>query len=244
MARQVCSPWTTPDKLCCAGAGTTEDCSTGAPVPLQYSWTDEDYILAASNILFARTCFLYPGTCSATVWPCIDCGCTPHPCACCGTYSAIQLPTSFDVISIVSVTEDGVVLDPSAYRLERGNVLVRMDGNRWQRNSFGLPGSECVETVIEYTAGAEPPAELQMAAAELACELKKACNGGQCALPERVTQVARRGVSFKMADLEALLSSGSTGLPLVDHALSVHGNCGGPTFGDPVDTYRFGWGVS
>lgn len=244
MAWQVCSPWTTPDKLCCEGDGDTTDCATGDPVSLVYEWTDEDYILAASNILFARTCFLYPGVCEATVWPCIGCTCKPHPCACCGTYSAITLPTSFDVIEIVSVEEDGVALDPSAYRVERRNILVRLDGNRWQRNSFALPGSECAETTIEYTSGAEPPVELQMAAAELACELKKACNGQECALPGHVKSVTRRGVEFDLTDLTELLKTGSTGLPMVDYAIQVHGNCPAESFMDPLDTYRYGWQVT
>lgn len=245
MAWQVCSPWTTPDKLCCEGSGTTEDCS-GDSTPLVYSWTDEQYIIAASDILFARTCFMYPGVCSATVWPCIG-GCkhTPHRCACCGTYSAIQLPTDFAVdASSIVVTEDGVPLDPSAYRLERGNILVRLDGLRWQRNSFGLPGSGCVETIVEYEAGASPPIELQMATAELACELKKACNGDVCELSERVTRVARRGVEFELSDLADLLKTGATGLPMVDHAILVHGVCGRDSMMDPVDAYGLGWSVS
>lgn len=243
MARQVCSPWTTPEKLCCEGGGDTTDCA-GDSTPLVYTWTDEDYILAASNILFARTCFQYPGVCEATVWPCIGCRCRPHPCSCCGTYSAITLPTDFPVIEITSVEEDGVVLNPANYRLERHNVLVRTDGLRWQRNSFGLPDSDCVETVIEYTTGAEPPVELQMAAADLACELKKACNGQECALPDRVTGITRRGIEMDLVDLGDLLKTGATGLAMVDHAISVHGQCSHDNLADPMDIYRHGWSTS
>lgn len=242
MGMSVCSPWTTPDKLCCEGGGTSTSCD-GSSVPLVYEWTDEQYIMAASDILFARTCYLYPGVCDQVVWPCICCGCQCHPCAC-GLYSAIELPTDYDVLSITQVTENGVVLAPTAYRVERRNVLVRIDGLRWNApNSFALPDSTAVETIVEFEAGRMPPIELQMAAAELACALKKACNGDDCELPPHVTALARRGVSMDLTDLSDLLKTGTTGLPMVDHAISVHGNCGGASFHDPAHIYR-GWNVS
>lgn len=245
MAWQVCAPWTTPDKLCCEGGGSTDDCAGGS-VPLVYMWTDEEYILAASDILFAQTCFLYPGMCSATVWPCIGpCNHEPNPCACCGTYSAITLPTTFPVDpDSITVTIDGAPLDSSAYRLERGNVLVRVDGLRWQPNSFGLPNSQCAETIVSYDAGALPPIELQMAAAELACELKKACNGDDCGLTDRVTRINRRGVQMDLMDLTEMLKSGSTGLPTVDRAIAIHGNCSHDAIMDPLDMLKFGWSTS
>jgi len=241
MGMQVCSPWTTPDKLCCEGGGTSTSCD-GTSTPLVYEWTDADFILAASNILFERTCYLYPGTCPQIVWPCICCGCQRHPCAC-GTYSAIELPTDYDVLGITQITEDGVVLAPAAYRLERRNVVVRLDGLTWNVNSFNLPNSSAVETIVEFDAGRLPPIELEMAAAELACELKKACNGNDCDLPPHVKSLARRGVSIDLADLSDLLKTGTTGLPMVDHAISIHGKCGGASFHDPAHIYR-GWSVS
>jgi hypothetical protein len=245
MASQVCAPWITPADLCCDVDGTTIDCATGLPTPLVYPWTDDDLILAASNILFARTCFLYPGVCTATVWPCIDrCNGQSYPCARCCDVSTVELPTDYPVISIVAVTEDGVTLDPSTYRIERTNHLVRTDGLPWQRNTFGLTtcSPDSVETTIEYTFGAAPPIELKMAVGELVCELKKACNGADCGLPAPVKALSRRGVSIELTDLTELLKSGATGLPLVDHALSVHGRCG-ETFHDPAKGMR-GWSVS
>lgn len=241
MSREVCAPWTTPDKLCNEGGGTTTDCVDGV-VPLVYQWSDEELILAASNILYARTCFMYPGVCGPfDVWPCIDSRCysPKHPCAPCVSYNVILLPSDLPVIAIDQITEDGVVLSPAAYRLDRGNRVVRLDGLRWQRNNFGLPG-EGVETIVSYTVGVAPPLELQMAAAALADELKKSCNGQSCALDPRVASFARRGVAVELTDLSEMLKSGATGIPIVDHALKVHGQCaqGTATMVDPAAPYR------
>ncbi len=234
MGLQVCAPWVTPDELCCEGDQTTTDCVDGV-VDLVFKWTDEDIILAASNILYARTCRLYPGVCSYEVWPCVDrCSSDKHPCAPCVSYQVIALPGDYPVLEILSITEDGVELDPAAYRLDPRNRIVRLDGLPWQRNSFGLPGSTAVETVVSYTAGIVPPVELRMAAAALACELKKSCNGEACALPANVTSFQRRGVSVELTDLAEMLKSGATGIPIVDHALAVHGNCGGGSMHDPA----------
>lgn len=240
MGQQVCAPWTTADTLCNEGDGTTADCA-GGTVPLIFPWSDDELVLAASNILYARTCFRYPGVCSFAVWPCVlgSCWSKSHPCLPC-TPGAIQLPTDLPVVNIVSITEDGVTLDPSAYRLESGGTIRRLDGLRWQRNTFGLDDVSGVDLRVTYRAGVAPPIELQMAAADLAAELKKSCNGQSCAIDPRVQSFARRGVSVELTDLEDLLKSGATGIPSVDHALAVHGDCsqGTATMMDPAARYR------
>lgn len=239
--RQVCAPWAAPDDLCFEGGGTTDDCVEGA-VPLEYKWSPEDLILAVSNLLFARTGFRYPGVCEFEVWPCIDgCWSERHECVPCCAYNVIALPTQLPVVSIESITEDGVALDPSAYRLERRGRVVRLDGQRWQRNTFGLPcatGSG-VETIVTYQAGAVVPIEGRMAAAALADELMKSCNGQTCALPAQVTSFARRGVQVELTDLEDFMKSGATGIPIVDHFLRTHGAFANmPTMGDPAKRRR------
>lgn len=227
MGQQVCAPWTTADKLCNAGGGDSTDCS-GGTVPLVYPWTDDELILAVSNILYARTCFRYPGVCEYAVWPCIDqpCGSSSYACVPCYRGQVIVLPGELEVVSITSITIAGDPLDANAYRLERGRI-VRTDGERFPRNSFGLPDAPGAEIVVTFQAGTAPPIELQMAAAALTDELKKACNDEECSLDPRVRSFARRGVAVELNDLRELLRDGKTGIPLVDHALEVHGNCGG-----------------
>lgn len=241
MGQQVCAPWTTPDKLCKTGDGSTTDCVDG-DVPLVFPWDPEQVILAASNILHARTCFRYPGICGPfDVWPCIDPGCYSehHPCVPCVALNVILLPGDMPVIEVTKITEDGVELDPLKYRVDR-NRIIRIDGERWQRNTFGLPGAIGVETIVSYTVGSEPPIELQMAAQALADEMLKSCNGQSCALDPRVASFARRGVTVDLTDLADMMKSGSTGIASVDHALKAHGDCarGSATMLDPAAPYR------
>lgn len=235
MGQQVCAPWVTPDKLCNEGSGTTTDCESGTPAPLVFKWPPEDVILAASNILYARTCYRYPGACAYEVWPCIEGNCMSdyRPCAPCVRWDAIQLTEMMPVIAVTQVTEDGVELDPSAYRLE-GRYLVRIDGQRWKRNTFGLPNVEGVETIVSFTAGRVPPIELQMAAADLADEMLKACNGQDCSLAPNVKGFARRGVQVDLVSIEDSMKTGLTGIASVDRAIEVHGRCGGATMHDPA----------
>lgn len=236
MGREVCAPWVSPADLCCEGDGTTTDCVEGE-VALVYKWSDEDLALAASNILHARTGRRYPGVCEHEVWPCVDhCrpGCSWSCSRLCGPRGdRLVLPTSLEVLT-AEVEIDGVVLDGSLYRIE-GNTLVRIDGERWPRNNYGVTTDGGVELRVVFTAGAEPPIELRIAAADLACELKKSCNGQACSLDARVTSFARRGVAVELTDLSEMLKSGSTGIPSVDYALSVHEvRHGSATMHDPA----------
>lgn len=184
-----------------------------------FKWGVPEVIAAATNLLFKRTCFRYPGICTRTVIPCI---CSQHVCVCGKLEPTIELTSDFPIHSIVSVVvDDGAgpytMLD-TQYRLDENARLIRTDGLRWPT---------CwTDVTVTYTTGRVPPIELEMAAAELADELLKACNGGSdCKLPAHVRSVTRRGVESEVWDVVALMSSGLTGLPMVDHALSVHGKC-------------------
>lgn len=213
----ACAPWTTSDKLCCEGSGNSVDCD-GTTTPLVFHWDEDDVIGAATNLLFKRSCFRWPGLCTRTVQPCI---CSDAVCVCGKREHAIELTSDYPIHSIeeVRTDEDGdgtlTVLDSAAYRLDESSRLVRIDGNPWPI---------CWRTMeVDFTTGKEPPIEAQMAAAELACSLLKACKGEKCDLPAHVRSVSRRGVEYDVWDVVALLQAGMTGLPLVDHFLSVWG---------------------
>jgi hypothetical protein len=228
--KTVCGAgWIEPSDLCCEGEAESIDCD-GESSSLVFKWTDEQLILAASNLLYARTCYRYPGVCEQVIYPCLDCcSCNRNPCGC-GAYYAIELTSDFPILSVESVTINGVELDSSLYRLDENARVVKTDGLPWPTsNNLGLPlssGSASEEVVVSYATGREPPVELKMACAELVCELKKACNGGNnCALPAHVRSVARRGVDIEVHDVVQLLAQGLTGNPIIDHALTVHGRC-------------------
>lgn len=243
-SRVVCSPWITDESLCCAGNTNVDDCATGDPVPLVYKWTDDELIEAASNILYARTCYTYPGLCERTVWPCIDCHCGCHPCAC-GTWSKLSLPTDYPLQEVTEVRLDGVALDSSAYRIDRSQWLVRIDGERWPScNSFGLPNTTSAEIQVDMVVGREPPIELKIAVSDLVCEIKRACNGSDdCTLPPHVRSIVRRGVDIEIENITDLFKDGLFGIPSVDMAIKMH-ECKhhGSVF-DPLRHSR-GYGVS
>ncbi len=238
MGLEVCSPWATVEQMC-AAPETATDCVDG-DVTLEYLFDDDALLFAASNLLYARTGYRWPGVCDRSAWPCISgCHSDVHPCAPCFTRHSFRLPTDYPVIEITSITEDGVELDASKYRLERGNVVMRLDTLPWQLNTFGLPYARGVETIVTYTTGKAPPVPGDQAAAALALELKKSCNGESCALPANVTHFARRGVEVEITDLAEMLKSGATGIPIVDHFLAVYGDLkGAPTMFDPARGYR------
>lgn len=242
--RRVCAPWITEEQLCCSDPASPEDCA-GEEIEQNFIWSNEDLIEAASNILYARTCYRYPGECEITVWPCTVCACNCHPCAC-GTWSRLELPTDYPLLEVTEVRIDGVAMDENAYRVDRGKYLVRMDGQRWPScNSFGLPNTSSVEIQVDATVGREPPPELKMAVADLVCEIKKACSGDEtCDLPPHVRSIARRGVEIEIDNITSLFESGLFGIPSIDMAIKIHGNCGyhGSVY-DPTQGMR-GYGVS
>lgn len=220
---EYCEPWTTSDRLCCPDAVYT-DCVTDEIVATTYAWTDEELINAATGMLFRLTCGLFPGYCTITIRPCPDCRCGKTRCSC-GQYRFISLQDRYPVISVDQVLINGVALDPAAYRVDDYQRLVRIDGECWPRcNDLSLPDSEANTFSVTYTAGRRPPIELQMAAAELACELKRACAGVECRLPANVTRVSRQGVTLDLQSAEAAAAAGVSGIAIVDAAVRRY-NC-------------------
>jgi hypothetical protein len=219
----ACAPWIDTEQLCCEGEVPFTDCEGDETVP-EYMWSDAEIIQAATNILYNLTCQKFPGICRYQVRPCI--GCAQHPCRD-SRIDAILLPTKWQVWGIVSITIDGVVLDPSLYRLVGKNMIVRTDCEPWPRcQLIGGCGSCCSDVVVVYDAGVDPPIELKMAVADLACEIKKACNGDAgCKLPDRVKSITRRGVEMEFDEVGRVISEGRTGIKSVDIALDVYGDC-------------------
>ena len=236
----VCTPWIDPDLIDCEGDPTTSTSCDGTDSPLVFPWSNEDLALAASNLLYRRTCYQFPGVCSTEIWPCTHGCCTrhPYPCTPCVYADYVVLPhADVDPESVV-IKEDGVTLDAGSYRVEGGYRIVRTDGERFARQSFGLGSG--TTTTIAYNYGRPVPIELQIAARDLARELKRACtdpNG--CALPDRVTSIARQGVAFTLMDLASLMNTGATGVMSVDMVLSAYGDCSAGGLVDPLDLPSF-----
>lgn len=123
----------------------------------------------------------------------------------------------------VQVWIDGELLDPSRYWVQAPNQIVRTDGDRWpQCQDMSVPHTDPGAFAISYWIGRPVPPGGRAAVAALACELWKACQGDKsCALPKRVTEVEREGVSYTLLDPMTFLDEGRVGLPEVDQWLAV-----------------------
>lgn len=136
-----------------------------------------------------------------------------YNCACGGGCSCdsrpwVMLPDPVGYIEAVTV--NGEVLDPSAYQVEQGNRLVRLDGEAWP----ACAGENFTVTYLNAYAVDEVG---NMAATILAKEFLAALDPGQkrkCRLPSNVTALTRQGVSMELST--GLFPGGMTGIKEVD----------------------------
>ena len=157
----------------------------------------------------------------------------------CGPLSKVDLP-GYPVTEILEVKIDGDVLpavdangNPN-YRLDRWEWLVRMDDptnpgmpRRWPScQNLALDETQPGTFAVTYRWGVAPPQLGIDAAAQLACELYKACGGGgsDCQLPTNTIRVQRQGVTVERNLLLAFLGDRTkpTGLPMLDLFLGTY----------------------
>jgi hypothetical protein len=224
------NPWVAADDallVACAGSATDPQ-RTAA-------------VASATEILFELSGKQY-GTRTHTIRPTGGCG---VPNGVCVSYIApftmqntaqLRLPGS-PITAVTSVKSDGVVLDPSRYRVMDGSTLVRLDGLGWPCcQDLAIATSQIGTLEIVYSFGKPPTALAIDAARELACEFAKAKAGTACRLPSRTINVSRQGLSFSMPDLMEFLDKGRTGIYFVDLFLAAK-NPGGisrrPTVASP-----------
>lgn len=230
-----CSDWTTVDDVRANCARCSDDTVVSDAAVLVG-------IEVASEVLFHLSGRQYAGTCEATVRPCLRaswtprwwvveygsapwgvCGCGsdgPSACSCAGG-SSILLGAS-PVVSIDEVKVDGVVLDPSTYRIDGYRWLTRVDGEAWPAcQRIDLDDTEAGTFSVAYTYGSPPGPAGEHAARELACEVARACSDVDCALPERVTQVTAQGVTMVALDPFDFLEKGKVGVFAVDLFLAA-----------------------
>ena len=232
----ACSPWITGDDVAdCCNVETTSG-SLFDTVATQ-----------ASDLLFEISGRLYAGECGPrTVRPdCDSCWCGyqvlsrghvigpwdyGYPLMLCDSCllacdpSMVKLAGA-PVREITEVLIDGAVVADTEYRLFNDRYLQRLNNTRWPRSqNLTLPDTEDSTFSVTYTYGADPPSLGVSAAAQIACELYKACDTGTCALPTGVTRITRQGVTI---DKLAFTSWGyregrwATGLALVDAFLAT-----------------------
>lgn len=146
------------------------------------------------------------------------------PCGGCGNdvCSCTYVPTidlMGPVACITTIFQDGVLLDPSAYRVDNYRWLVRTDGHDWPVCQDMVAPTTATNTLeVTYQIGVEVPAGGQLAAGVLACQMAKAaCGDGTCELPQRIHSVTRQQVNVTVLDsYDAFYINGTTGLFAVD----------------------------
>lgn len=132
-----------------------------------------------------------------------------------GKYIDLERPVG----SIASVSIDGVLLAPSAYRLEDAR-LRRIDGSVWPttQNFDAVTGTGVFE--VSYYQGQRPGALFSWAVGQLAAEFYLAMvetKGKRCRLPDNVTAVTRQGVTYQVN--AGLFADGVTGIREIDAVL-------------------------
>lgn len=117
---------------------------------------------------------------------------------------------------VIQVTVRGEVVDPSAYEIQNGYLLVRTDGGCWP-TCVDYSKQDPPEFTVTYLRGTPPPEALQLAAGTLALEYGLACaEDERCRLPARLQSMTRQGVSVQVSIGTQYLDFGMTGLPEVD----------------------------
>lgn len=114
------------------------------------------------------------------------------------------------VLSVQEVIENNRILDPSEYTLRNNRYLVKKPPMRWIVDPVN-------EIQVTYTHGTPPPKAGKAAATRLTNEFILWTLGSpDCALPERITSVARQGISFAILDPQDFIGQGRTGIYEVD----------------------------
>jgi hypothetical protein len=133
------------------------------------------------------------------------CGCTALSTVHLGNYG-----------TVTEVKVDGVVIAPTAYRVQNGTELVRLDGGTWPVcQDMALADTEVGTFSVRVQLGAPVDGLGAYAAGVLACEYAKACTGDKkCRLPNNVTSVTRQGVTMDLSS--TAFPDGLTGIREVD----------------------------
>lgn len=145
-------------------------------------------------------------------WINIACGTCTSGCSC-SRVSEVRLP--YPVAAITEVKVDGVVLAPTAYRVDNFNLLVRLDGEEWPRcNDLNFDDTEVGTWSVTAAYGQSVPELGKLAAGQLAVEIAKRCvNASGCLIPAgSVQEVTRQGVKKVFFDANEAFKGGMIGM--------------------------------
>ncbi len=157
----------------------------------------------------------------------------------CGCSRTSRIPLVYPTTSINAIKIGGDLLLPfdengnPNYRLDNWRWLTRMDDpgpplvkREWPGcQNLSLDDTEPGTFSVSYTWGVAPPQLGIDAAAELACELFRACSSQNCALPANAVRIQRQGVTVERNIVLAFLAdpTKTSGLLHLDLFLSSYG---------------------
>lgn len=150
-------------------------------------------------------------------WHNTQCGTSKCSCV---QLSEVRFPGK--VAEVQEVYLDGALMDPTAYRLDHNNRLLRTDGGVWPAcQDMRLEHTDPGTYAVFYFPGVKPSSSGLWAIGVLAWEFSKACVGDKCRLPSSVTSISRQGVSMQFDN--SMFSNGLTGIREIDaYILSVN----------------------
>lgn len=182
---------------------------------------------AASQLLYEKLrCFNFR-TCYTEIAPCVDiCGCRRR--GCCGrNCDRRQLDLAaivghpiinIDTITITPETGPAVVVPAADYWLDRKRYLVPVPGgllDTWPEQDVQQPPLGPGTWTVGLFYGNLPPQMALIAAADLACQLWRACNNQPCDIPPNAVSVTREGMTIN-------LLTGLESIPTIKMLLEVY----------------------
>lgn len=183
-----------------------KDCGTNLEGNLGYYWSEGTWLP-----------YIFGGA-----WRNCWCGNNGLPgCCTCQPWCQVYLPPPVYAIPATGISQDGSVVPVDSWRVDNGQWLVRTDGDCWPICQDYNVDSGANTFFVTYQQGIPVPSLLLRAAGELACEWARNCTGAACRLPQRVTSLARQGVTISFADVQALLINNLTGLQTVDQIIHM-----------------------
>lgn len=137
------------------------------------------------------------------------------PCSC-ARYNYVHLGRA-PIASVDEVIVNGVIVDPSEYRVDEFNYLVRLTGDPWPFcTSLADDDDQSGVFQVTWTYGLDVPSAGLSAAALLACRLAHDLDANNdCALPASASSVSAEQVTIQL-DKSAIAENGRTGILLVD----------------------------
>lgn len=238
----VCAPWATSADMA--------DYVPNRPAGDYTIWLRE-----ASELLYILSGRQFPGICTQTVRPQrASCGCWQvlsrgHIVAPvqwewiggswwaesesfqgygCGSLHAVRLAGYVQAITQVRIS--GVVVDPTTYRVDQNEWLVRLTDPATGVNpgwpacqDMSLPDGAAGTFDVTYQWGRTPPLAGVRAAAMLAWQLYLLDNPdskGKCKLPAGWTSITRQGITITRSDIQKLATEG-TGIVGIDAFLNT-----------------------